>query len=206
MSEFDEKARTWDEDPAHVERAQIVAEAIRAHIPLGKEMQVMEYGSGTGLLGLALLPDIGALTLADTSEGMLGIVREKIAALGTTNAHTLLLDLTSDPPPDDRYDLIVTLMTLHHIEDTDMILRRFRTLCSSGAHLCVVDLDREDGSFHGSGFTGHHGFDRRELAAAARRAGFHPVAFETVHEMTRETENGTQRFTLFLMTARVDLD
>jgi 2-polyprenyl-3-methyl-5-hydroxy-6-metoxy-1,4-benzoquinol methylase len=201
MSEFDEKARTWDEEAGHVERARVVAEAIRAHVPLSKEMRVMDYGCGTGLLGLALLPDIGDLTLADTSEGMLEIVRGKIAALGTTNAHALLLDLTSDPPPAERYDLVMTLMTLHHIEDTDMILRRFRTLCSGGAHLCVVDLDREDGSFHGAGFTGHHGFDRRELAATARRAGFHPVAFETVHEMTRETENGTQHFPLFLMTA-----
>ncbi len=202
MSEFDEKARGWDADPARVERAKAVAEAIRERVPLDDTMRVLDYGCGTGLLGFALLPYAAHVTFADTSEGMLDIVREKITALRTENADALMLDLTSDPPPAERYDVIASLMTLHHVEDVDMILRRFRTLCSPGACLCISDLDREDGSFHGSGFAGHHGFDREALAAAARRAGFHPVSYETAHVMTRETEEGLKSYPLFLLTGR----
>ncbi|MBE0642613.1 MAG: class I SAM-dependent methyltransferase [Bacteroidetes bacterium] len=202
MSEFDEKARGWDADPARVERARVVAEAIREQVPLDDTMRVLDYGCGTGLLGFALLPHAAHVTFADTSEGMLEIVREKLAALGSANADVLLLDLTSEPPPAERYDVIASLMTLHHVEDVDMILRRFRTLCSPRATLCIADLEREDGSFHGSGFTGHHGFERESLAAAARRAGFHPVAYQTVHVMTRETEEGVKNYPLFLLTGR----
>jgi 2-polyprenyl-3-methyl-5-hydroxy-6-metoxy-1,4-benzoquinol methylase len=202
MSEFDEKARSWDADPERVQRAHVVAEAIREHVPLASDTRVLDYGCGTGLLGFALLPHAGHVTFADDSEGMLEIVREKIASTAATNAEAVLLDLTTDPPPAEHFDLIVTLMTLHHIEDTDMILRRFHTLLDPGGMLCVVDLDRENGSFHGAGFAGHRGFDRENITGAARRAGFHPVTIETVHTMTRETDAGIEHYPLFLLTGK----
>lgn len=201
MSEFDEKARGWDQDPERVRRAEVVAEAILERVSPAKDARVFDFGCGTGLLGFALLPHVGHVTFADDSEGMLAIVQEKIAEREATNVEAMLLDLTSDPPPDRCFDLIVALMALHHIEDTDMILRRFRTLCEPGACLCVVDLDREDGSFHGSGFTGHRGFDRENIVGAARRAGFHPVTIESVYEMKREEEDGIKSFSIFLLTA-----
>lgn len=200
MSEFDEKARGWDQDPERVRRAEAVAEAILERVSPSKDARVFDFGCGTGLLGFALLPHVGHVTFADDSEGMLTIVHEKIAEREAANAEALLLDLTTDPPPDRQFDLIVALMALHHIEDTDMILRRLHTLSAPGARLCVVDLDREDGSFHGSGFTGHHGFDRENIVGAARRAGFHPVSIESVYEMQREEEGDIKRFPLFLLT------
>lgn len=202
MSEFDEKARTWDADPERVTRARVVADAIRERLPLDENTRVLDYGCGTGLLGFALLPHVGHVTFADDSEGMLDIVREKITASGAPNAEAQLLDLTTDPPPSDRFDLVATLMALHHIEDTDMILRRFRSMCTGGGMLCVVDLDRENGSFHGPGFTGHRGFDRENIVGAARRAGFHPVTIDTVYTMTRETEGGVEQYPLFLLTGK----
>ena len=46
MSDFDAKASTWDADPAKVERARHVAEAIAREVPLRKWMSVLEYGCG----------------------------------------------------------------------------------------------------------------------------------------------------------------
>ncbi len=79
MTNFDERARDWDSDPKKVERARVVADAIRKTIPLSQEMKALEYGCGTGLLSFALQPDLGEITLADTSQGMLDVLREKIA-------------------------------------------------------------------------------------------------------------------------------
>jgi ubiquinone/menaquinone biosynthesis C-methylase UbiE len=202
MSEFDEKARGWDKDPERVRRAEAVAEAVLERVRPSTDARVFDFGCGTGLLGFALLPHVGHVTFADDSEGMLAIVREKIEERAAENAEAMLLDLTTDPPPDRRFDLVVSLMALHHIKDTDMILRRLHTLCGAGGRLCLVDLDREDGSFHDSGFTGHHGFDRENLAGAARRAGFHPVSIEDVFEIVRKEADGSvRRFPLFLMNA-----
>jgi len=194
---FDEQAATWDEDPAKVERAGVVADAIVAAVPLGPTTRMLEYGAGTGLVTQALRDHVGPVTLADTSEGMRAVMHAKIAAGTLTNASIWALDLATEAPPDERFDLIVTVMALHHIADLPPVLERFAALLAPRGHLCVVDLDHEDGSFHGDGFAGHHGFRRPELADQLGAAGLGDVVFENCHEMVRD---GVP-YTLFLAVA-----
>jgi ubiquinone/menaquinone biosynthesis C-methylase UbiE len=201
-TDFDARARTWDEDVAKRQRAERVAAAIAARVPALGQRTVLEYGAGTGLLGLALQPLVPEVTLADVSRGMLEVAEEKIAAGGLRNARTLELDLASAPVPDLRFDLVCSLMTLHHIEDTDGILDAFQRLLPEGGYLCLADLDAEDGSFHGAGFDGHNGFDRADLRARLERRGFRDVSFETVFEVEKATASGPRRFPVFLATAR----
>jgi ubiquinone/menaquinone biosynthesis C-methylase UbiE len=163
--DFDDKAKTWDSDPVKRERAQAVAAAIRQRIPLSSAWCALEYGCGTGLLSFALYADLGSITLADASAGMLAVLEAKLATAQIDHLHPLQLDLTCDPPPTDCYDLIYSLMTLHHVADIESLLRNFHTLLQPGGWLGIADLDQEDGSFHGAGFTGHCGFDREVLRA-----------------------------------------
>ncbi|HRD89403.1 MAG: class I SAM-dependent methyltransferase [Candidatus Accumulibacter sp.] len=199
---FDERAATWDADPAKVTRALAVAAAIRSQVPPERAMRVLEYGCGTGLLGFALQPHCGSITLADSSSGMLATLQGKIAASGASNLRALRLDLVSDPLPPERFDLICSLMTFHHIADTARLLRDLYTLLDSPGHLCVADLDAEDGSFHGPGFTGHQGFARAALAREAQEAGFHDVGFSTVFHVAKPDSPGQTDFPIFLMIAR----
>jgi ubiquinone/menaquinone biosynthesis C-methylase UbiE len=200
-TDFDERAATWDDDPAKVQRADVVADAIGAAVPLTPATRLLEYGAGTGLTSQALADDVGAITLAEPSEGMRIVAAEKVAS-GALPADTRIwdLDLATMPVPDETFDVIVTVMTLHHIHELERVLMGFARLLDHGGHLCVVDLEAEDGSFHDadSGFDGHHGFDREELEAWLHAEGFTDVRFETVHEIERE--NGT--YPLFLATAR----
>ena len=200
--DFDSRARTWDEDASKRERARRVAAAIAARVPALAGKTVLEYGAGTGLLGLALRPLVAGVTLADSSREMLAVADEKIASGALLDVRTLPLDLTAAPVPELRFDLVCTLMTLHHIPDTDGILGAFHRLLSPGGVVCIADLDREDGSFHGPGFTGHHGFDRAELGARLARSGFLDVRFATVAEVEKATAAGTRVFPVFLALAR----
>lgn len=200
-SDFDARARTWDEDASKLDRARRVGEAIVKRVPSLSGKTVLEYGAGTGLLGLTLQPLVAEVTLADSSREMLAVAQEKIASRGIRNAKTLHLDLAVGPVPELRFDVICTLMTLHHIPDMDGILRAFHRLLSSGGLLCIADLDREDGSFHGAGFSGHNGFDRADLRVRLERGGFRNVRFETVDELKKETAAGTRAFPMFLAVA-----
>lgn len=199
---FDSKARQWDENPVFQERGEKIAQAVRQSVPLSRTMSVLDYGCGTGLLSFPLKDELGPILLADSSAGMLDVVAEKIAAQGVTNMTPVKLDLLADPSPAQRFDLVVTSMTLHHVPDTDHILSVFRDLLQPGGHLCIADLDQEDGSFHGIEVDVHHGFDRAELEARTRKAGFTDVRFQTVFSIAKERETGTRDYPVFLMTAR----
>jgi ubiquinone/menaquinone biosynthesis C-methylase UbiE len=199
---FDSKARQWDENPVFQDRANQIAAAIVAAIPLNSTMRALDYGSGTGMLSFPLQEKLGHITLKDTSAGMLAVVDEKIAAWDIGNMTTRLMDLTAAPTPDERYDLIYSSMTLHHIPDTHTILQAFHTLLNPGGWLCIADLDQEDGSFHGIQVDVHHGFDRDALAAQAAQAGFADILFSTVFEIVKTTEAGSRAYPVFLLLAR----
>ena len=198
---FDDLAAAWDNDPIKAARAHAVADAVRREVPFRPGMRALEYGCGTGLLGFALAPFPGTLTLADASDGMLEVLRGKIAATAARNMSVLKLDLMTDAPPAARYDLVCLLMVLHHIPDTDAILRRFHALLAPGGHFCVADLDPDGGAFHGPGFDGHNGFDRGALAEKARAAGFANVRFTTAYDNPRKVGGATRHFPVFLMVA-----
>jgi hypothetical protein len=76
------------------------------------------------------------------------------------------------------------------------VLSGFAELLVEGGHLCVVDLDDEDGSFHGADFEGHHGFQRSTMSSHLARAGFTDIAFRDCGDVDR----GGVRYPLFLAT------
>ena len=185
INSFDEKAATWDDDPAKVERAEKVGLAIREAVPLDTSMRMLEYGAGTGLVTQALRDVVGPVTMADTSAGMRQVMKDKITAGAITHARVWDLDLAAEPVPDERFDLIVTVMTLHHIPSLEPVLSSFAGILAEGGHLCVVDLEEEDGSFHGDDFDGHHGFNQSALASCLDAAGFTDVTFRRCHQVVR---------------------
>lgn len=202
MSEFDRKAATWDQDAAKVARAERVAEAIRELVDDLAGRSALEVGCGTGLLGFALRPHVARITLADTSPGMLEVLRGKIADAGFQGMEALQHDFTQGPLPEARYGLVCSLMVLHHIPDTEGALRRFHDILEPGGQLCMADLDREDGSFHGAGVDVHLGFDREALRAQLQRAGFQDIRFRTPFVIARETDQGPRQYPVFLVAAR----
>lgn len=199
MSSFDEKAATWDDDPAKVERARAVADLIRTAVPVPPESRVLDFGAGTGLLSQHLAGHVASLTLIDPSRGMRDVIAEKVSS-GRLPEGTRIwdLDLAVDPAPDEEFDLIVTLMTLHHVADVPRVLAAFAGLLADGGRIAIVDLLAEDGSFHGEGFAGHHGFDPGDLAEQLTGLGLTELKVrDDVHGVDKD---GT-RYPLFLVTA-----
>jgi len=203
MTNFDERAKDWDSDPKKVERAHVVADAIRKAIPISNDMKAFEYGCGTGLLSFALQEYLGQITLADISEGMLDVLSEKITNSGVTNMHPVRLDLSTDPLPDEKYHITYSLMVLHHIHDARGILNKFYDILETNGYLLVADLDREDGSFHTDGTTDvHKGFAQNELQKWVEDAGFENVKFSTAYEIRKQVDSKEKAFPVFLMVAQ----
>jgi tRNA (cmo5U34)-methyltransferase len=172
-SRFDQAAATWDEQPRRVTLARAVADEIARRVPLSRDIDALDFGCGTGLLTLALQPLVRSVTGADTSAGMLDVLRQKVRARGLANVETILLDAKLPLSVDARFHLIVSSMALHHVAHLAPLFERFREQLHPGGRLALADLDREDGSFHEDPREVHHpGFERSELQAALSEAGF----------------------------------
>lgn len=199
---FDTAAGNWDKEHRRVELARAISGRI-AMLPLRPDMQAMEYGCGTGLVGLELAPRLASLIAADSSPGMLETLRKKIGEQGIKNVLPRLLDLHHDDCPQD-FELIFSAMTLHHLTDVDRILGKFFQCLKPGGLLALADLDEEDGSFHQDNPDGvmHHGFSRDKLAEKLERFGFTEIQTDTVHTIRRRSNAGEERpYPVFLMTA-----
>jgi ubiquinone/menaquinone biosynthesis C-methylase UbiE len=200
---FDNKAREWDQPPRRLEMASIFADRIRQHIPLSTSMDLLEFGCGTGQVSLQLSPSVRRIHLVDTSPGMLEVLQEKIRDRGIVNMELHCGEIFDLSLAEERFDLIYALMALHHIPAISPLLLHFQRLLKRGGHLCIGDLEPEDGLFHEADVEVHHGFAIPELSTLMEESGFAVTAAERMHILRKTDRNGRLRdYPLFFLAAR----
>lgn len=202
--DFDREATSWDEKPDRVRLAAEVTGAVRAAVTLTPEMDVLDFGCGTGLVSLGLLPYVRSVTGVDSSQGMLDVMAAKIERGRLANIRALRLDLDRGDTLTGQYHLIVTSMTLHHVPDVESLFALLHRLAAPGGYLAVADLDAEGGKFHADD-TGvfHHGFQRERLRGMLSEAGFEDIRDRMAAEITKPDSDGVmRRFSVFLITGR----
>jgi len=153
---FDKDAITWDDLPRRVNLAKAVVENIAPHLK-GNE-KILEFGCGTGLVGLNIAPYVKELTGIDTSKKMVEKFNEKASKLNL-NAKALKKDIFEI---DAAFDAVISSMTLHHIKDLNLLSEKLKTITN---RLFLADLVKEDGTFHtrGNHDVMHFGFEPEEL-------------------------------------------
>jgi len=201
MEHFDKQAKEWDNDPNKVLRAKKVATEIKNFIKPIENNSALEFGCGTGLLSYQLKDYFKTITLTDTSKGMIEVLQQKIKHESITNFHPLLINLLDEKLAKNNFDVIYTMMTLHHILDIPKILNIFNSLLKTNGYLCIADLVKEDGSFHAShpDFDGHNGFDKEELSNLLKANGFIVEYYNIYFEIEKEIDNKIKKYPLFLM-------
>ena len=204
LSRFDEAAQDWDNNPTRVELARAVGAAIRKTVPIEPHWRALDYGAGTGLLSLNLQPHVASLMALDSSTGMLEKLALKISACGIKNVEPTLWNLEAEPFPKTGFDLVVSSMTLHHLRDVPLVLKRLAAVIRPGGWLAAADLETEDGTFHGRAEdVFHHGFAREQMLGWLGEAGFAQVQLKSAHTITKPGSTGELRnYGVFLAVAR----
>ena len=193
---FKNKAQNWDSGDIRVKGAKIIADAIEKEIPLHKDMEILDFGVGTGLLGFSIAPKVKQVYGVDTSAKMLEKLQEK-------NSHDLHIqtyhqDIIKEPLK-QQFDGLISSMTLHHIQDLDAFFATISKNIKKDGFIAIADLESEDGTFH-SDNTGvyHFGFDAKTLYEVVQKYGFEDVKIENINTIQKPHRN----FGVFLLTAK----
>ncbi|VAX14297.1 methyltransferase, putative [hydrothermal vent metagenome] len=194
---FNEKSKDWDANEIVAQLSSAIGASIIDNVSLHEQMQVMDFGAGTGLISSQIAARVKKIFAVDTSEAMLNKLVSKPDLQDKVEA---VCQNIIDKPMHKKVDLIVSAMAMHHVKDTASLITRFAEHLNPGGLVALADLDKEDGSFHPSDTQGvfHHGFERAELQAMLEKQGFGEIQFLTAHTINKEEKS----FPVFLLTAK----
>jgi cyclopropane fatty-acyl-phospholipid synthase-like methyltransferase len=193
---FKKKSKSWDMKSNRVQNAKSIAELIIENIDLNKEMKLMDFGAGTGLLSYFIAPHIDTIVAVDNSPSMLEKFREKSEEFAC-KTEVLELDLSINNI-EQRFNGIISSMTIHHLQDTKKLFQKFYDMLEEGGFIAIADLDSEDGTFHSDNRgVFHFGFEREVLAKIAKEVGFKNISFQLANEIKKPHKD----FTVFLLLA-----
>ncbi len=181
---FKHKAESYEQDNHRVANVETIASSILSRIDFKPDMDIMDFGSGTGLLLEQIAPFVRSITAVDISKSMNQQLNKKRTSLDC-ELEIIEMDLTKSNL-DRKFDGIISSMTLHHVDDLKTMFDKLYSMLNKGGFIALADLETEDGSFHTED-TGvfHFGFSCKELMDLATGAGFSHVEVNpasTVHK------------------------
>ena len=196
MSEFDSRARVWDNDKMHLDRSAAIAAELEKIIPSDNSFKALEYGAGSGILSFMMKDKFSEIVLMDSSREMIKVCEEKKEFFNTPHIHPLWFDL-EHRDYEGKFDIIYNQMVLHHVKDLNLILGKYQSMLNPGGILAIADLYPEDGSFHGPGVDVHLGFDPDQLIEKLHNFGFTHGEYKPCFVVKRPT--GIE-YPIFLLT------
>lgn len=192
---FNKMAAKYD-TPERIQVAQAIAKEIRKHALDATAKKAIDYGCGTGLVGLQLLEDFQSIYFIDGSEQMIHQLNLKLAQAQTSNAETLVADLTMQSIPDLQADYIILAQTLLHVPEVELLLSRMYDIINPQGHLLIIDFDENQAVTVANV---HPGFNQGKLQFAAEQAGFTNITSQIFFSAEHLFMN--QPASLFLMDA-----
>jgi ubiquinone/menaquinone biosynthesis C-methylase UbiE len=195
---FDSVANRYD-TPDKEKRSEEFVKQLLEIIPINKNFKVMDIGAGTGLVDTILAKYVGEIYAFDLSEGMLNVFKEKIKKQGINNIKIFKKDVLSEEFPKRDFDLVITSMTFHHLDDPEEALMKIATYLKNGGYVVIIDLEKEDGTFHSDNTdVKHFGFSHEEVENWFKNTGFSDFQIKTIYNIEKERDGKTRKYPVFM--------
>lgn len=177
--------------------AKIIATTIREKLQSKSSTQTaIDYGCGTGLVGMNLLDAFNNILFVDASKNMINIVEKKLQKNVHLNAKTVCLDVENQSTQALKADIVFIVQVLLHVENTALFLDNLYQTLPPNGQLIIVDFDYNE---HVISDKVHNGFKQNELTQTLHKSGFENIKRETFYHGEKMFMN--KDGSLFILTA-----
>jgi ubiquinone/menaquinone biosynthesis C-methylase UbiE len=201
---FAEKAKIWDSNPQVMALADLFSAELNKIVPNHSGLAILEFGCGTGLVGLRFAEKAASLDMVDASPAMLDVLRAKDGARAshdTVHEGTLSM-LAGQATAPKSVDWIISNMALHHVKDIPALIGDMHRLIKPGGRVTIGELETEPGTFHAPDVVPHNGFDPQELSRLFENGGFTLNKTHTFLTTPRKDNDGvTRTYSTFILDA-----
>ncbi|WP_425803270.1 class I SAM-dependent methyltransferase [Desulfitobacterium sp. Sab5] len=161
-----------------IQIAKVSSNAIREYLVDAKRKNAIDFGCGTGLVGMNLLNDFNSILFLDTSQNIINQIKQKISSSNIQNVDTLCFDLEKDSLSNLHADYIFMAQVLLHINDVELILSRLYEVLKENGHLLIVDFNKNEKIVSDMV---HNGFDQIELTDIMTKIGYRDIQSKTFY-------------------------
>lgn len=137
--EFAKQAARFDDPRLTVARSDYL-EWMLSYLPLHPSARVLDVAAGTGHLSRAMAPRVGSVLAVDVTEEMLLALRKQAAAQKLRNVAAVRCLAEALPIPDEGFDLVVSRLAFHHLEQPNPVFREMLRACKAGGAVAIIDL------------------------------------------------------------------
>lgn len=135
---MDPSSRFWDRIAARYARQPVADEAsYQTKLQVTRsyfrpDMEVLEFGCGTGSTAISHAPHVRHIHAIDISSKMLDIARAKADAAGVTNVTFQRAAIDDFSVPDGTYDVVLGLSILHLVENKEAVIAKVYGMLKPG--------------------------------------------------------------------------
>ncbi|MCK5051350.1 MAG: class I SAM-dependent methyltransferase [Candidatus Cloacimonetes bacterium] len=156
-----------------------VKREIKKYFPTGKSLRFYDAGAGFGQYSYFILRQFkkAEVHAVDLKTNYMDSFAHYAKEVGWEDFTAQQADLTKYTPK-ERFDLIVAIDILEHIEDDVQVLQNFRKVLTQGGKLIISSPSNFDES---AKFTAEHvrpGYSKEDICSKLERAGFIIRSFE----------------------------
>lgn len=174
---FEMMANSYDTSE-RIQIAKVSSDAIREYLVDAKSKSAIDFGCGTGLVGMNLLSEFHSMLFLDASQNMISQIKQKIFDLKIQSVETLCFDFEKERRLDVSVDYIFMAQVLLHISDVELILSRLYDVLNEGGHLLITDFNKNDEVVSDMV---HNGFDQEKLADIMIKIGYRDIQSKTFY-------------------------
>ena len=176
--------------------AKETTDIIKKEIKLPNDAIILDFGAGTGLLGLNFINEVKHVIFEDVSKGMLDYLQYKLDTQELKN-YTIFNGVMEDYNSKEKVDLIMAGMVLHHVEDLKSLFSKFLEMLKPKGYICITDLKKDAPMFNIGVHKHHHvmphrGFIPEELCENIKKWGCVRTEIKSVSSIIYKGPNGEE--------------